>query len=236
MGERLVVKIQRNDKLIATAYYHWSAYTVPALNIVKSMHDHVLCNASSMNDDELQLAMIRFAERSTFLGSFETVEERNKAAEECRESNKDKPENIMSLLEDLMLAHGGLDPFDAKYAAQKFPDEVFETGVSRNDGMVAISDNAMQDQIKWAEGIVEIDLDTNNVINEIVYEYDLESYLEETEDCDDDYYTEPKNLPCSPINLAEFSLDEVQIVLDVIEISQNSWIKYEDKIFQLKDG
>jgi hypothetical protein len=237
MGERLVVQIQRNDKLIATSYYHWSAYTEPALRIVKSMYDRVLRQAGSMSDEQLQLAIIRFAECSTYLGYFETATERDEAINQCRMDNKNKPKAVQQLMESLIYSHGGLDPCDMEMASKLFPNERFESdGVSRNEGLVAISNESMQSQCDWAQSIVTINLDKGVVFNGAIYEYDKQSYMSEVEDYDDEYYIAPDMLPKIPIDLAEFNLDEIDLVIEMIEITSCDWVKYEEKIYQLISG
>lgn len=237
MGERLVVRVKRNDKLLATSYYHWSAYTQPALHILKSMRDHVLNKHEMLDDNQIKLAMIRFAERSTHLGYFETNEERDEAIERCRKDNEDKPEPVKQLLEGLVYTHGGLDPCDRNLAESLFPNESFEIdNVSRNEGLVAISDASMESQSDWAQCIVTINLDDKKISNGAVYEYDIAGYLEETEEYDDEFFIDPYNLPRSPIDLGEFSIDDIDIVQDVIETTGSDWIRYEDKIYQLIQG
>lgn len=233
MGQRLVVEIKRNDKAIASAYYHWSAYTVPALNILSSMYKHVLSNANTMTDEELQVALIRFAECSTALGYIDSDEAKQSVIHEFQERFNDSPEYIQYMLEDLFIKSGGLAPSDRECATQKFK-EVFKTDVNRNEGLISISEKEIQKDLDWAEGIITIDLDDNTILNGVIYEYDIGAYLEETEE--DDCVVDPDDLPKSPINLSEFALDEIEIVKDVIELSASSYIRYKDTIFQLIEG
>ena len=236
MGERLVVEIKRNNNTLATAYYHWSAYTSPALNILDSMYTHVLSKAKNMTDSEIQLALIRFAENTTGLGYVESEEEKQNIAREFEEKFGESPETVQYMLEDLFLRNGGLDPKDLEFAQRRFPGETFKDDVSRNEGLIDIAECSMQEAFNWAECLVTIDLDDGNVLNGAIYEYDIVSYLEEMEDVDEEDYVDPDSLPKSPINLSEFKLDEIPIVKDVVEITQSDWIRHKDIIYQLKTG
>lgn len=39
MGQRLNIQIQRGETILANAYYHWSAYTGSALELLKTIHE-----------------------------------------------------------------------------------------------------------------------------------------------------------------------------------------------------
>lgn len=39
MGQRLNIQIQRGESILANAYYHWSAYTGSALELLKTIHE-----------------------------------------------------------------------------------------------------------------------------------------------------------------------------------------------------
>lgn len=63
MGQRLVVTIENKGKDLAKIYYHWSAYTVSALDevqkIVKCIYNH-----KDETEKELQLRLIKFCEKN----------------------------------------------------------------------------------------------------------------------------------------------------------------------------
>lgn len=40
MGQRLNIQIQRGETILANAYYHWSAYTGSALELLKTIHEN----------------------------------------------------------------------------------------------------------------------------------------------------------------------------------------------------
>lgn len=236
MGERLVVEIKRNSNTVAAAYYHWSAYTMPAIEILSSMNTHVLSKANTMTDDELQLALIKFAECTTAFGYIADEEAKLEVIREFEEKFSESPDSVQDMLSDIFLKNGGVNPDDKEYAETKFHGEIFREDVSRNEGLICITESTIQRAISWAEWVTTIDLDDNKVLGNVVYEYDIESYLEETEDWDEEEFVDPDDIPRSPINLCDFGLDEIKIVKDVLEITQSGWIRYKDAIYQLKEG
>ena len=61
MGQRLVVTVKQNDKEIAGIYYHWSAYTISALDTARRL---IECLTDSENPiQDLRLRLIRFVEQ-----------------------------------------------------------------------------------------------------------------------------------------------------------------------------
>ena len=65
MGQRLVVNVVRNDKTLATVYYHWSAYTMSALYTAKELIDFFYeINYKKKGDDDLVLELIRYCEEN----------------------------------------------------------------------------------------------------------------------------------------------------------------------------
>jgi len=60
MGQRLVINIEKDNKRIANIYYHWSAYTLEALDTLQTLlHDfYDNDNYKNINDDILRLIRI----------------------------------------------------------------------------------------------------------------------------------------------------------------------------------
>jgi hypothetical protein len=233
MGERLVVEIKRNNKPLATSYYHWSAYTFPALTILDSMYHHVLKDAKALTDSELQLAMIKFAENSTPYGYVGTKESKAKAEEAHQKVLQSMPEELARNLGYSLDIHGGLSLQDVELAETLFPEESFsDDNISRNEGVVAISEESMNDQMGWAQAIITVDLDSDHVYNGVAYEYTIQEYLEETED--DDEFITPDEIPQVPIDMGSFDLADAPLVLELVKISASEWLRYKNKIYQIR--
>lgn len=55
MGQRLNIEIQRKDKTLANAYYHWSAYSSSACEITKQIVNYI--NSNQQNSDDVLYAI-----------------------------------------------------------------------------------------------------------------------------------------------------------------------------------
>ena len=53
MGQRLNIEIVRKDKVIATSYYHWSAYTVPAVEMTFTALRELIKNKNVVDDVDM---------------------------------------------------------------------------------------------------------------------------------------------------------------------------------------
>ena len=60
MGQRLVITVQKNNEIIAGIYYHWSAYSLSALEETRRVLDCLLDEENPIKD--LRLRLIRFVE------------------------------------------------------------------------------------------------------------------------------------------------------------------------------
>ena len=60
MGQRLVITIRKNNEIIAGIYYHWSAYSLSALEETRNVLDCLLDEENPIKD--LRLRLIRFIE------------------------------------------------------------------------------------------------------------------------------------------------------------------------------
>ena len=63
MGQRLVVTVRKNEEDICKIYYHWSAYTMSALDEARKIVD-VIYNNEDETTRDLQLRLIRFCEQN----------------------------------------------------------------------------------------------------------------------------------------------------------------------------
>ena len=236
MGERLVVEIKRNHKALASVYYHWSAYTQPALEILKSMYDVVLYKHHSMTDNELQLELIRFAEHSTALGYFENPEDSKKAFFGMfgisYESSERISEELLLLYDLIYTGNGGVSGHDRAFIEAKFPGEKFASNnINRNSGLVSLSEENIESTLNIAQGIVSIDLNDNEILFGIFNEIDYQEYLMETEDVDDEDFIEIENIPICPVNPLEFKLEDIYFMRDFCKNSKLTMFRYGEKIY-----
>lgn len=242
MGERLVINIKRNEKNIAAIYYHWSAYTYPALSILRELNNHVLSKSDKMTDQELQLALIRFSEHFLSGGYVEDEAEKEKMRQEMISRiestipsvDDDARQMALNFMKEMLSNHGGIYSDDLEYAKKIFPNEKFSLdGVDRNDGLVAISPQSVRGMEEWAQAVMEVDLDKKKVYNGVLYGYTIAEYLEETEDFDEEFFIPPDDLEKIPINIGEFELSDTQIAFEVVGATENCFLRFENYIYEL---
>lgn len=236
MGERLVIEVKRDEKPLAAVYYHWSAYTHTAITLLSSMFKKVLAHANVLTDDELQLELIHYAERCTELGFLETEKDCQNIMEHF-EGIKQKSKNLdLSFIEKIFLSNGGLCSEDYEFALSKFPGEIFTKDVDRSVGIVGIDQKTIQRMINSAAALISVDLSSGKISNQAIDSCSISEYLEDLEYRDEEYVVEIDDIPRSPVDLGEFTFDELGLVEDVLDTSMSSLIKYSDTIFQLREA
>ena len=228
MGERLVIHIKRDDVSLATLYYHWSAYTHTAIIRLKDLYNHVLVNANRMDDNELRLALIHYAEHSTPYGYFDDVTKLQRMKSEVEEKTDES-----SLMRQFLHMHGGVSAEDKDFVKTIFPEEEFVfDDISRNEGLVSISQESMNNSISWADGLVEIDLSENMVNFGVLWVYDLEDYFEYLEDMEIEDRVNPDDITEIPIDISNFELNEINVVADIMDSLDSEYFRYGKNYFQ----
>ena len=140
-------------------------------------------------------------------------------------------DTVLNITRFLESQGGGLDMGTAgeEYQAfkERYPNEEFSNDVSRNDGLIAITEKGMEDMQGWSEGDINIDLDTGMVHNEVIWGCGSD-YLEEWEK---EMGKKPKvkELTC---NIFEFSFDDIGKVIHEVENGENM-VSYNGEIYQL---
>lgn len=150
MGQRLVFKCIKNGEMFATLYYHWSAYTestyAKAVYLINGLMEHGYNKDMSINDIRIMLLKIVREDlyHDTFFGNDEWQ-------------------------------HGGcsrdsLEEFE-KIGA---PAELRNMGsVTRNRGLINITESGMEYAIFWADTEPEIlNFDDETVTNYTLAQYD----------------------------------------------------------------
>lgn len=125
MGQRLVFRCIKNGERFATIYYHWSAYTLniyeEAFNLINAIRANGYNKDMSINDIRIMLAKILY--------------------------------NRSLVDYDKVIVHGGANPSDfEKFREIGCPEELLTTdGLSRNMGIIAISEEEMDNAEYWAD-------------------------------------------------------------------------------------
>lgn len=230
LGQRLVIEIKRDDIRLATLYYHWSAYTNTAIARLKDLYNHVLVNANRMTDSELRLATIRYAEHSTPYGYFDDIAKLQKM-----KSAAENETDGASWMRQFAYMHGGVSAEDKGFVQTIFQQEEFVfDDVSRNEGLVSISQESMNNSIAWADGLIEIDLSENMVNFGVLWTYDLEEYLEYLEDMEIEDGINPDDMPEIPIDVSNFELSDINMVSDIMSGLNSEYFRYGENYFQIQ--
>lgn len=62
MGQRLILEIIKDEKALASAYYHWSGYTEPAIEMIRQMITALEKNPAMLSDTFNTLDAVRLLE------------------------------------------------------------------------------------------------------------------------------------------------------------------------------
>jgi len=186
MGQRLVITVKNNAEDIAKIYYHWSAYSLSALQETREVLDCLLNNDNPIKD--LRLRLIRF------------VESRGGCID------------------------GGSESEEFKAIQEMYPNEKFKSDGSRNEGLIALTEDGMNSIQSWSEGDVDINLDDEMIYNSVYWSDDFDYYKEQWEE-------ERKNLklediPEYNINISEISFNELDNIISFL----NKYHGYEYRI------
>ena len=132
---------------------------------------------------------------------------------------------------------GGSDSPEFKYIQNMFPNETFKSeGINRTYGLIALSENGMNDLQNWSEGDLDIILDEDLIINYVYFGYDnFEEYKENRSDWDDDFDKDMKleDIPDIGYDLCEIGFDEIDDVIAELNTVNEFVVKNGNEIFEL---
>ena len=195
MGQRLVVTVRSMGEDLCKMYFHWSAYTIPALMEVRDMMAEFPMETKSK--DEAILYFIRYCEKNG--GGISD-------GYGCKEWN---------------------------YITEKYPNEKFKVdGISRNNGLIGISEEKMDSIQSWSEGDIIIDLDEMTVHNEVFWFYDgIDAYNEELVDREDELAT-LDDIP-EVGEVGDFDLEDIDDVIANLEDISGYVCRNGNEIYEL---
>ena len=146
MGQRLNLEIRKKDKVLANAYYHWSAYTQSSFNLTAEVVRFISANRSTIKDDKL-LAIRALEQTGAGIPDWTRGEE---------SSELQRIHNIR------------------KYSAVEF-----KRFIDRNEGIISVFPNTIQNTQEWAEGTSIIDIDTLDISFDVFGYYDSVNEIKE---------------------------------------------------------
>ena len=134
---------------------------------------------------------------------------------------------------------GGIKGTDNEfdYIKNLFPNEVLKTdGYSRNNGLIALSKNGMEELQRWSEGDVTINLDEDEIHFEVCGWYEsLLEYNEERAEWDEDWGNgiSLQDVPDIGYDISCISVDDIGAVLDALNAVNSHIIRYGNEIYEL---
>lgn len=140
-----------------------------------------------------------------------------------------RPENcgdlVLSAIEYCENSGGGItDDKDFEEAKRLYPDHNFKTDdISRNNGLIAITADGMNNNLSWAEGTIDIDFDNDLINNNVFWGYDDVDQINEEYEYDDDEKLKDSDILVPHISVEQFHFDQIDEVDDILV--SNRWLQ-----------
>lgn len=142
--------------MIANCYYHWSAYTVSALETVKAIIDNYYKIKDQYKDDPFMLAVKCFEIPDySFSVNDETGQYERK------------------------LIYAGLSKRSERTMKFLYPDTEIHPAVDRNVGLIGIHPSDVKNTRYWEEGRAKIYLDSEEFSSDIWFDMSEEEFIED---------------------------------------------------------
>lgn len=146
---------------------------------------------------------------------------------------KSTDELILMLTRHLEDNGGGVDQEDIVAFNQRFNEHFKTEGIDRNFGLIAITENTMNDQIEWSAGGILIDFDEQIIDNHMITYWDsFDEYVDNRRTWDDDFNPDNyKNIKELPIDPGVFYFEELRAVIE--ELSDFDILHtYDDSVYE----
>lgn len=140
----------------------------------------------------------------------------------CDGEDKSESELLLRLIRFCEKNGGGIRATNEEfeYIKNLYPNEIFKTDdYSRNQGLIALSENGMAGLQSWSEGDITIHIDKDRISNSVYCDYTIDEYNEERQEWDENF--EPLTLDDITdigYDLGDISFEEID---DVIEELRN---------------
>lgn len=143
MGQRLVIQNQINGESVNVIYYHWSAYTESSIEELKEFANRLSVNYKNRSDSFS--AMLTDAGRKL-------IEKLDNGSL----TNNEKIDLFNLITYFSVSGTGASDKDSLKYLSQ-FTNDTNRQNVSRNEGLLAITEDNQEDTLGWSEGTLIVD-------------------------------------------------------------------------------
>lgn len=144
-------------------------------------------------------------------------------------NDETKEELLLRLIRFCEHNGGGISGIseEFEYIQKLYPNETFkQDNYSRNNGLIALSEQGMIDQQRWSEGDVYINLDEDNVDFCVYAGYEnLDEYVENRAEWDDEFdINNLGDIPKLDCCLGYFDTDEIDDVIAELDSVQGSYV------------
>ena len=220
MGQRLVIQNQINGESVNVIYYHWSAYTESSIEELKEFANRLSVNYKNRSDSFL--AMLTNAGR-------ELIEKLDNGS--LADNEKIDLFNLMTHFS--VSGTGASDKDSLKYLSQ-FTTDLNRQNISRNEGLLAITEDDQEDTLSWSEGTLIVDW----AFTDQGYP-DFEQTVFDFSDlffrCDEDEYEEwygesIDQLPQNPYSTSDVPLSEIEQLQKDLENNAHAWRNDDNEI------
>jgi len=130
----------------------------------------------------------------------------------------------------------GIEGNEFGYIQKLYPNEKFKADdISRNYGLIALSEKEMADSQSWSEGDVTIDLNKELINFGIYAGYDdFEEFKRERMEWDEDLKIESiEDIPDIGYDLGYIKVSDIDKVIKAIEKVNSDICRYKNEIFEL---
>lgn len=116
-----------------------------------------------------------------------------------------------------------------------FPNEKFKTeNISRNCGLIALSEDGMDDIQSWSEGDLDIIIDEDIIINEVCWGYEsLEDYKESMDWDEGSKNMKLEDIPEIEYDLSEIDINEIDDVIDALRKVNGFVCRFGNEIYEI---
>ena len=157
----------------------------------------------------------------------------------CISDHNDETEKdlLLRLIRFCEMSGGGIDGVESeiKYIEALYPGEKFKKeNVSRNDGIIALSEDGMSSMQNWSEGDVDIYVDKDRIHNTVYCYYEtIEGYNEERKEWDEEFEgLKLEDVPELSSDLGYIDIADIDTIVEEV-YRYEGVVRYGNEIFEL---
>lgn len=221
MGQRLVIQNQINGESVNVIYYHWSAYTESSIEELKDFANRLSVNYKNRSDSFLGIL--------TDAGR-ELIEKLDNGL--LTDNEKIDWFNLMTYFS--VSGTGASDKNSLKYLSE-FTIDINRQNVSRNEGLLAITEKDQEDTLGWSEGTLIVDWAFTDQgypdFEQTVFDFD-DLFFRLDEDEYEEYYEDPiDQLQQNPYSTSDVPLSKIEQLQKDLENNAHAWRNDDNEIF-----